>query len=96
MKLEKMKRCQKAVYGFKGSFTGESLFADIATLSNMIGAEGSMVETKKWGSAKQPAWFMTLTPVGSWGGGGGGSGAVKYTLYVNCDEIATLLTVVSE
>lgn len=94
MILEKMKRCQKAVYGFKGSFTGETLFADVATLTNMIGDADKLVETKKWGIAKQPAWFLTLTPSSNWGGGG--AGTVKYTLYVNCDTIATLLTVISE
>lgn len=95
MKLEKMKRCQKAQYGFKGVMTGDNFFQTVTSLKNIIGEEGEMVETKKWPGVKQPAWFLTLQPVQGWGGTSGG-GAVNFTLYVNDEDIATLLTVASE
>jgi hypothetical protein len=95
MKLEKMKRCQKAQYGFKGVMTGENLFTTVSSLTNIIGAEGQMVDTKKWPGVKQPAWFLQLQPSQGWGSSSGG-GAVNFTLYVNDEDIACLLTVVSE
>jgi hypothetical protein len=64
-------------------------------LKNIIGEEGAMVETKKWPGVKQPAWFIALQPAQGWGNSSGG-GAVNFTLYVNDEEIATLLTVASE
>lgn len=96
MKLEKMKRCQKAQYGFKGVMTGENFFQTVTSLKYIIGDEGAMVETKKWPGVKQPAWFLQLQPVQGWGGSSGGGGAVNFTLYVNDEDIATLLTVASE
>jgi hypothetical protein len=95
MKLEKMKRCQKAQYGFKGVMTGDNFFQTVASLKDIIGEEGAMVEAAKWPGVKQPAWFLQLQPAQGWGNSSGG-GAVNFTLYVNDEDIAALLTVVSE
>ena len=70
MHLTKMKRCQKATYGYKGQFTGENLFAEVEKLRNALGAVPEMVEAKKHPGVKVPGWFINLEPA---------TGAVSYT-----------------
>ena len=82
-----MKRCQKAVYGFKGRFSSETFFKDVLALKEILGGE-AMVLTQRWGAALQPNWFIAISSTRSWSP----VGTVDFTIYVNDSDIAMVLS----
>jgi hypothetical protein len=96
MHLTKMKRCQKATYGYKGQFTGENLFSEVEQLRLALGAIPEMVETKKHPGVKVPGWFINLEPAagGRWGAGAGNN--VTFKVYVNDDTLLPALDLMQE
>lgn len=93
MNLIKMKRCSKAVHGFKGIFKGDTIFEEISQLKTIMGEASIMVLTEKWPEVPQPGWFIVLTPASKWGGG---TNSVNFTIYVNDEQISNnLLSMVS-
>ena len=93
MKLEKMKRCQKAVHGFKGTFNESTFFNEVLKLKDILGDE-NMVETSKWGTIKQPNWFIGFPPASAsrWNKSTG----VGFTIYVNDESIVNNLLLISQ
>lgn len=88
MYLTKMKRCQKALFGFKGTLTGDKFFQEVDELKRNIGPE-TLVETAKYPGVKMPNYFIALQPMT--GRFGGGTNLCNFTLYVNDAVLATQL-----
>lgn len=88
MYLTKMKRCQKALFGFKGTLTGDKFFSEVEDLKAHIGAE-ALVETAKYPGVKIPNYFIALQAMN--GRFGGGTNLCNFTLYVNDVVLATQL-----
>jgi hypothetical protein len=92
MQLTKMKRCQKAIYGYKGVLTGEDLFNEVDQLKAILGAP-ILVETAKYPGVKIPSYFIILetATASRWGGGGGAANACNFKIYVNDAELLPAL-----
>jgi hypothetical protein len=98
MQLTKMKRCQKAIYGYKGVLTGDNLFTEVNQLQTMLGLP-ILVETAKYPGVKIPSYFIVLeSATASRWGGGGAANACNFKIYVNDDTLVATLdgTVVTE
>lgn len=92
MQLTKMKRCQKAIYGYKGVLTGDNLFDEVAQLKEMLGMP-VLVETAKYPGVKIPSYFIVLetATASRWGGGGGAANTCNFKIYVNDDSLLVAL-----
>jgi hypothetical protein len=91
MQLTKMKRCQKALFGFKGTLTGDNFFTEVNALIAMLGDE-TLVETAKYPGVKMPNYFIALETVTSRFGGGAGANTCNFKVYVNDVTLADSLT----
>lgn len=95
MQLTKMSRCQKAAFGFKGTFTGPTLFKDVDALRAIIGDEPKEITNcSKYPGVPMPSWFLEIEAQRGWNTSG--PGAVNFKLYVNCDLLVQALTQTSE